>query len=179
MAASVSEQVARKTLDVIIRAAELTPDVLKAALKDMLRSPPDAAQRTETTLGDLAAKSGRKLESIEVNAGNIKDFERAAQKHGVQFALRREVGSDPPVFHVKTFLPVHQLSLKLELDDRYGFVEMQQAFAEYAGIMQQRVKEHTIPKEKRRKIAQAAQRAQNGRSAVQKEHNLSHGEVNR
>lgn len=165
MAASVSDQVAGKTLDVIIRAAQMTPEVLKGALTEMLRSPPDTSQRTRTTLGDLAARSGRKLESIEVNAGNIKDFERAAQKHGVQYALRREVGSDPPVFHV-----IFQAS-KLE--------KMQQAFAEYAGIMQQRVREHTIPKEKRQEMALAAQKAHAGRTAVQKEHDLSHGEVTR
>ena len=164
MAASVSDQVAKKTIDVIIQAAQMTPDVLKAALTEMLRSK-DTSQRTRTTLGDLAAKSGRKLESIEVNASNIKDFERAAQKNGVKFALRREVGSEPPVFHV-----IFQAS-KLE--------KMQKAFAEYAGVMQQRVKEHTIPKEKRREIAQAAQKANSGRSSVHKEHDLSHGEVSR
>lgn len=165
MAASVSDQVAGKTIDVIVRAAKMTPDVLRAALADILQSQKDTSQRTKTTLGDLAAKSGRKLESIEVNASNIKDFERIAQKHKVQYALRREAGSDPPVFHV-----IFQAG-KLE--------QMQKAFAVYAGVMQQRIKEHTIPKEKRREIAQAAQKAAAGKSAVQKEHNLSHGEVSR
>lgn len=164
MAVSTSDQVAKKTLDVIIKAAKITPEVLKEALADIVKKP-DTSQRTKTTLGDLAAKSGRKLESIEVNASNIKDFERVAEKHKVQFALRREVGSDPPVFHVIFH------SSKLE--------NMQKAFAEYAGVMQQRVKEHTIPKEKRQEIARAAQRAQSGRTAPHKERDLSHGEVSR
>lgn len=161
---STSDQVAKKTLDVIVEAEKMTSDVLKTALADILKHP-DTSRRTRTTLGDLAAKSGRNLESIEVNASNIKDFEKAAKRHHVQFALRREVGSDPPVFHV-----IFQ-SNRME--------DMQRAFADYAGVMQKRVKEHTIPKEKRQEIAKNAQKARNKSHDKSQERNLSHGEVSR
>jgi len=100
-----------------------------------------------------------------INASNIKDFEKAAKRHHVQFALRREVGSDPPVFHV-----IFQ-SNRME--------DMQRAFADYAGVMQKRVKEHTIPKEKRQEIAKAAQKAHNKSHGKSHERNLTHGEVTR
>ncbi|MEE3403118.1 MAG: PcfB family protein [Acutalibacteraceae bacterium] len=159
-----SDQVAKKMLDVIIESEKMTSAVLKAALADLLKQP-DTSRRTRTTLGDLAAKSGRNLESIEINASNIKDFEKAAKRHHVQFALRREVGSDPPVFHV-----IFQ-SNRME--------DMQRAFADYAGVMQKRVKEHTIPKEKRQEIAKAAQKAHNKSHGKSQERNLTHGEVTR
>ncbi|MBR3044642.1 MAG: PcfB family protein [Oscillospiraceae bacterium] len=159
-----SDQVAKKTLDVIIESEKMTSAVLKSALADMLKQP-DTSRRTQTTLGDLAAKSGRNLESIEINASNIKDFEKAAKRHHVQFALRREVGSDPPVFHV-----IFQ-SNRME--------DMQRAFADYAGVMQKRVKEHTIPKEKRQEIAKAAQKAHNKSHGKSQERDLTHGEVTR
>ncbi len=159
---SVSDQVAKQTLDVIVESENMTSDVLKDALAEMLKEP-DTSRRTKTTLGDLAAKSGRKLESIEINASNIKDFEKAARRHNVQFALRREVGSDPPVYHV--------------IFQAERMKQMQRAFADYAGVMQQRVKEHTIPKAKRLQIAQAAKKAR-GKSQTQEKH-LSHGEVTR
>ncbi len=161
---STSDQVAKKTLDVIVEAEKMTSDVLKTALADILKHP-DTSRRTRTTLGDLAAKSGRNLESIEINASNIKDFEKAAKRHHVQFALRREVGSDPPVFHV-----IFQ-SNRME--------DMQRAFADYAGVMQKRVTEHTIPKEKRQEIAKNAQKAHNKSHDKSHERNLSHGEVSR
>ena len=161
---STSDQVAKKTLDVIVESEKMTSDVLKTALADILKHP-DTSKRTRTTLGDLAAKSGRNLESIEINASNIKDFEKAAKRHHVQFALRREVGSDPPVFHV-----IFQ-SNRME--------DMQRAFADYAGVMQKRVTEHTIPKEKRQEIAKNAQKAHNKSHDKSHERNLSHGEVSR
>lgn len=161
---STSDQVAKKTLDVIVESEKMTSDVLKTALADILKHP-DTSRRTRTTLGDLAAKSGRNLESIEINASNIKDFEKAAKRHHVQFALRREVGSDPPVFHV-----IFQ-SNRME--------DMQRAFADYAGVMQKRVTEHTIPKEKRQEIAKNAQKAHNKSHDKSHERNLSHGEVSR
>lgn len=161
---STSDQVAKKTLDVIVEAEKMTSDVLKTALADILKHP-DTSRRTRTTLGDLAAKSGRNLESIEINASNIKDFEKAAKRHHVQYALRREVGSDPPVFHV-----IFQ-SNRME--------DMQRAFADYAGVMQKRVTEHTIPKEKRQEIAKNAQKAHNKSHDKSHERNLSHGEVSR
>ena len=161
---STSDQVAKKTLDVIVEAEKMTSDVLKTALADILKHP-DTSRRTRTTLGDLAAKSGRNLESIEINTSNIKDFEKAAKRHHVQFALRREVGSDPPVFHV-----IFQ-SNRME--------DMQRAFADYAGVMQKRVTEHTIPKEKRQEIAKNAQKAHNKSHDKSHERNLSHGEVSR
>lgn len=161
---STSDQVAKKTLDVIVEAEKMTSDVLKTALADILKHP-DTSRRTRTTLGDLAAKSGRNLESIEINASNIKDFEKAAKRHHVQFALRREVGSDPPVFHV-----IFQ-SNRME--------DMQRAFADYAGVMQKRVTEHTIPKEKRQEIAKNAQKAHNKSHDKSHERNLSHSEVSR
>ena len=161
---STSDQVAKKTLDVIVEAEKMTSDVLKTALADILKHP-DTSRRTRTTLGDLAAKSGRNLESIEINASNIKDFEKAAKRHHVQFALRREVGSDPPVFHV-----IFQ-SNRME--------DMQRAFADYDGVMQKRVTEHTIPKEKRQEIAKNAQKAHNKSHDKSHERNLSHGEVSR
>lgn len=161
---STSDQVAKKTLDVIVEAEKMTSDVLKTALADILKYP-DTSRRTRTTLGDLAAKSGRNLESIEINASNIKDFEKAAKRHHVQFALRREVGSDPPLFHV-----IFQ-SNRME--------DMHRAFADYASVMQKRVKEHTIPKEKRQEIAKNAQKARNKSLDKSQERNLSHGEVSR
>lgn len=40
------------------------------------------------------------MSNIEVTDGNIKSFERVARKYGVDFALKKDVSSQPPRYLV-------------------------------------------------------------------------------
>lgn len=136
---SVSRKVSQKTLDLVIRAAKLTPELLQEAMKAYLNH--EARHTGKVAVGDLASESGSKLDNIEITDSNIKDFKRIADKHHVRYALRRDSQADPPVYHV-FFQTAHA--------DAF-----QKAFAEYAGEMSDKLQknQYELPHAKQQQIA--------------------------
>ena len=59
-----------------------------------------AEKKGRMTYKQLQAKSPSKLDSIEVSDKNIGDFLKTARKYDVDFALKRDKSTQPPIYHV-------------------------------------------------------------------------------
>ena len=95
--ASDFEHGTRKTIDLTIKAERLTSDILKAAMQEFLSGD---MKKGRMSLRKLEQQSQGKIESIEVTDNNIRDFLETAKKYDVDFALKRDNGTQPPVYHV-------------------------------------------------------------------------------
>lgn len=94
------ENGAKKTIDISIKAEKMTADVLKSALQEFLSG--KAEKKGRMTYKQLQAKSPSKLDSIEVNDSNIGDFLNTARKYDIDFALKRDKSTSPPMSSRKT-----------------------------------------------------------------------------
>ena len=143
---AVAKRVTEKTLDLVIQASKLTPDTLKEAMNVYLNR--QGKKKGQVSIAALAAESGSKLDSIEITDSNIKDFQKIADKHHIKYAMKRDSGVDPPVYHV--FFQTANAD------------NFQKAFAEYAGAMKDKVqqKEYVLPREKQQELAADLHKAQ-------------------
>lgn len=89
------ENGAKKTIDISIKAEKMTADVLKSALREFMSG--KAKKKGRMTYKQLQAKSPSKLDSIEVSDRNIGDFLKTARKYDVDFALKRDKSTTPPM----------------------------------------------------------------------------------
>lgn len=110
-------------IDICVQAPKITGEVLKAALKDFLLNRTE--KKGSISFNQLTRKAGGKLESIEVTDNNIRDFLSVAAKYNVDFSLKRDSSTKPPMYHV--FFATDKAD------------NFQRAFAEYAGIVQDKV----------------------------------------
>lgn len=92
------ERGAKKTIDISVKAEKITSDVMKSVLGEFLEG--RAEKKGKVTFSQLVNKTSGKLESIEVNDGNIADFLSTARKYDVDFALKRDKSTNPPTYHV-------------------------------------------------------------------------------
>lgn len=88
----------QKAIDLCIQAPKITSEVLKEALRNFLENKTE--KKGNITYGELVQRSGGKLESIEVNEGNIKSFLEVAAKYDIDFSLKRDKSVNPPIYHV-------------------------------------------------------------------------------
>ncbi len=91
------EEVTQKTIALVIKAAKLDANVLKAAMKMYLNHRKQKAQRMhgKTSVKKLIGE-GVGASSIEITDGNIKSFERVAKKYNVDFAIKKDKTTEPP-----------------------------------------------------------------------------------
>lgn len=87
-----------KVIDVSIQASQLTSEVLKQALGELMDG--KLTRKGKMDFGTLVQKSGGKLEAVEVNDKNIGDFLAVASKYDIDFSVKRSSNSDPPTYHV-------------------------------------------------------------------------------
>ena len=92
------ERGTKKTIDISVKAEQMTADVLKAALQEIMTG--KAEKKGRMTYRQLVDKSPSKLDSIEVSGENIGDFLKTARKYDMDFALKRDTGTLPPTYHV-------------------------------------------------------------------------------
>ena len=92
------ESGAKKTIDLSIKAEKLTSDILKSAMQEFLSG--KAEKKGKMSYRQLEKKSHTKLDSIEVNEDNIRDFLSTARKYDVDFALKQDKTTSPPTYHV-------------------------------------------------------------------------------
>ena len=59
-----------------------------------------AEKKGRMTYKQLQAKTPSKLDSIEVSDKNIGDYLKTARKYDVDFALKRDKSTQPPIYHV-------------------------------------------------------------------------------
>ncbi len=111
------DEINSKTVALVIniskKGVHLTADLLKAAMRKYLR---DMEQKKNVrrqekqhkklygkhgkqTVGELM-KQNQGLTNIEVTDGNIKSFERVANKYNIDFALKKDMASDKPRYVV-------------------------------------------------------------------------------
>ena len=83
----------RKTIDLSVRSREFTVDTLKSAMQDFLSGKPQ--RKGKVSIKQLSEHSG-KLENVEIKC--IADFLSVAKKYDIDYAVKKEAGSD--TFHV-------------------------------------------------------------------------------
>lgn len=105
-------------IDVTIQTAKMTKEVLKEALANLV-SGNNVKKSGKTTLGKLRTEAGGKLDSIEITDNNIRDFLKVAKKYDIEYALKRDSSTEPPIYHVF-----------FKTADQKNF---QRAFNEYSG----------------------------------------------
>ena len=96
------EEVNQKTIAISIQAGKLTAAVLQKALKKLLAAGKNKlAEPTKgkQTLRQLM-KQNTGVSNIEITNDNIKAFEQTAKKHGIDFALKKDISTQPPRYLV-------------------------------------------------------------------------------
>ena len=97
------EEVENKTLTLMINGSKLTGQTLKAAISKFLahraekkRNGPVRHHGKQTVKQLVRQDQG--VVSEELSDTNMRQFNRIARKHGVDYAVKRVRGSDPPQF---------------------------------------------------------------------------------
>ena len=95
------EEVNQKTIAFSIKTAKPTASVLKKALAMYLNHLKNKKENThgKIKLKDLVGQ-GQGASSIEINEGNIKEFEKVARKYNVDFAVKKDKTVEPPKYMV-------------------------------------------------------------------------------
>ena len=96
------EEVNQKTIAISIQAGKLTATVLQKALKKLLAAGKNklaAPTKGKQTLRQLM-KQNTGVSNIEITNDNIKAFEQTAKKYGIDFALKKDVSTQPPRYLV-------------------------------------------------------------------------------
>lgn len=101
------DEVNTKVVAIAIRGTKITAEVLVKALLKFLEELEKAqkdASRTKTYKGKQSIKhlmeQNAAINNIEVTDGNIKSFERTANKYGIDFALKKDISEQPPRYLV-------------------------------------------------------------------------------
>ncbi len=86
------DEVREKSVALVIKVgkggAKLTAALLKSAIRDYLRHRNEPVHGKQS-VKSLAGKSGG-LQSIEITDRNIRSFEKAARKYGIDYALKKD-----------------------------------------------------------------------------------------
>lgn len=98
------EEVERKTVALVFKAAKFTGDELSSAMREFLNRGMnklgDKKVKTgEMKIGDLVSK-GSSVKNIEVNAESIGLFKKVAGKYKVDYAVRKDTASEIPKYLV-------------------------------------------------------------------------------
>ena len=95
------EEVTQKTVALSMKTGKLTAQALQAALKKYLqhRAKGPKLHHGKQSLKQLKAH-GAALTNIEVAEANIGAFKPCAKKYGVDFTLRKDKTTQPPLYIV-------------------------------------------------------------------------------
>lgn len=100
------DEINEKVVALSIRGAKtgfhITDSVLKAAMRKYLRAHDNKSRQTprgKQTVAKLMNQN-QGLTNIEVTDGNIKSFERVANKYKIDYALKKDKSMDPPRYLV-------------------------------------------------------------------------------
>lgn len=103
------EEVSNKTVNLAVRTGKVTVQTLIRALLAYSRHRKNVKAKKEIkkntpVKGKQSVKEligqGQGVSSAEIGDAGIKDFKRIANKYGVDFAIVKEKGSNPPVYTV-------------------------------------------------------------------------------
>ncbi|MCQ2465620.1 MAG: PcfB family protein [Oscillospiraceae bacterium] len=135
------EQGVRKTIDLTVRAQQMTSEILSACMREFLEK--EARKKGKMSFGDLNQKYGNNLENISISDNNIRDFLSVARKYDVDFALKADKTTSPQTWHV--FFSANRTE------------DFKKAFTEYADLKQHSGKNHDRGEFSREKMQKEAQ----------------------
>ena len=99
------EEVENRTVALAINTSKLTAGILKSAILKYLEAQKNKGRDSpqiphgKQSVKDLA-KQNQGMSNIEVTDKNIRSFERAAKKYGVDFAIKKDKTVSPPKYLV-------------------------------------------------------------------------------
>ncbi len=103
------EQINEKTIALQVKASKLTATELKKIIAMYLRY---RKQKRLVKKGNISKNPGKKttidkltkkydgLKSIEITKNNIKNFEKVAKKFNIEYALKKDNTTNPPIYFV-------------------------------------------------------------------------------
>ena len=101
------EEVNAKVVALMIKGGKISAEVLKKALDKFVEELEKAQKQMsqpKTYRGKQSVKhlvqQNAAISNIEVTDGNIKSFERTANKYGIDFALKKDTSEQPPRYLV-------------------------------------------------------------------------------
>lgn len=100
------DEINEKVVALSIRGAKtgfkITDSVLKAAMRKYIRARDNSSRHTSKGKQTVAKlmNQNQGLTNIEVTDGNIKSFERVANKYNIDYALKKDKSMDPPRYLV-------------------------------------------------------------------------------
>ena len=97
------DEVNTKVIAIAIKGGKITAEVLEKALKKFVEEI-EKAQKPKTYRGKQSIKhlvqQNAAINNIEVTDGNIKSFQRTANKYGIDYALKKDTSEQPPRYLV-------------------------------------------------------------------------------
>ena len=101
------DEVNTKVVAIAIKGGKITAEVLDKALKKFVEEIEKAqknASQPKTYRGKQSIKhlveQNAAISNIEVTDGNIKSFQRTANKYGIDYALKKDTSEEPPRYIV-------------------------------------------------------------------------------
>ena len=101
------DEVNTKVVAIAIKGGKISAEVLEKALKKFVEEI-EKAQKTASQPKNYRGKQSIKhlvaqnaaISNIEVTDGNIKSFQRTANKYGIDYALKKDTSEEPPRYIV-------------------------------------------------------------------------------
>lgn len=96
------EESTQRTVALVIRTAKLTGEILKRAIAAYLRDLGNmeaSEKHGKMSVKDLVGK-GQGAETMDINNGNIRDFDRVAAKYNIDYAVKKDNSVYPPKYVV-------------------------------------------------------------------------------
>ena len=97
------DEVNTKVVAIAIKGGKITAEVLDKALKKFVEEIEKAqktASQPKTYRGKHLVAQNAAISNIEVTDGNIKSFQRTANKYGIDYALKKDTSEEPPRYIV-------------------------------------------------------------------------------
>ena len=97
------DEVNTKVVAIMIKGGKISAEVLKKALDKFVQELEKAQKQMsqpKTYRGKQSIKhlvqQNAAINNIEVTDGNIKSFQRTANKYGIDYALKKDISEQPP-----------------------------------------------------------------------------------
>lgn len=123
----VNREIAEKTISFALQTSKVTGEVLREIFSAYLDG---KLPHGKISYEDLSSRG--KMESIEITENNIGDFLKIARKYDIDYALKRDISTEPPTYHV------FFTSSKSE--------NFRRAFGEYVGQLNSKISERSVSK---------------------------------
>ncbi|MCR5024978.1 MAG: PcfB family protein [Lachnospiraceae bacterium] len=96
------EESTQRTVALVVRAARLTEVILKRAIEAYLRDLENKEVPEKHGKMSVRALMGKDqgANTMDINNGNIRDFDRVASKYNIDYAIKKDRSEQPPKYVV-------------------------------------------------------------------------------